>query len=475
MTNIRRHSINALLTVAFIGLTACGSFDDLQFVEGPGSHTPDKKTDAAQTQFLLPSYSVTFQIDGVEYPNIEVVEPDMAVSGTIGRGTLIDMLRFAVYDDEGHLLPQYAREEYAEVVIDGKTFTASEGQNIILWNGESRTIEITGLSAGDYKIVCWAQSSKCDAYDTSDLKQVKVSYDGALNNDETRDAFCASEPFSISAEGDNPGFTAILRRPLAQVNIATTGADYANTGNIIGGALYTYSAVTIKGVANTINVVDNVIGNAIDKAVTFGFNKLPAYFGIDIPTKKEDLITTPGEQWLQIHLNEDTINDNDGDGFADFKQTYPTVEYTEDDTDIKLYLTETFKYMSMCYVLIPSNNGGAAILNNFKATFADNAAGDTRKTSLTLTMVPTRRNWRTNILGGFYDPGTSGDDKPNIPPNTPDEDDPNIPGGDEPNDPPQPPVVDPEEPNDPTTIFPKGVTCNVRIISTYFNNNNELR
>lgn len=439
MTKLIRHSTNALLAAVLIGLAACGNLDDPWLVEGPGIAAPDQEDDTQKEPFQLASYLVRFQIDGGKHPSVEVVEPDVAATGTIGTGTLIDMLLYAVYDGEGNLLPQYAKEEHAQVVIDGKTITAGEGQNIIPWNGEDRDIEINGLSDGEYRIVCWAQSSKCEAYDASNLKQVTVSYDGALNNDETRDAFCASEPFTITADGDNPGFTATLRRPLAQVNVATSGADYENNDHIVGGALYTYSAMTIKGVANTINVVDNVIGDAIDETVTFQLNKLPAYFGMDIPSKKADLITTAGEQWLQIHLNEDTVNDNDGDGFADFKAAYPTVEYTEDGTAIKHYLTETFKYMSMCYVLVPANNDGSATLDSFKATFADNATGDNAKTSLLLTTVPVKRNWRTNIIGGLYAP----------------ED-------------PQPPV------DDPTTIF-STVRCNVMIITTYFDNYNIIK
>ena len=40
-----------------------------------------------------------------------------------------------------------------------------------------------------YNFVFWAQAEDATCYDIDDLKNIKISYEGAVANDETRDAF----------------------------------------------------------------------------------------------------------------------------------------------------------------------------------------------------------------------------------------------------------------------------------------------
>ena len=43
-----------------------------------------------------------------------------------------------------------------------------------------------------YNFVFWAQAEGATCYDIDDLKNIKISYEGAVANDETRDAFYAT-------------------------------------------------------------------------------------------------------------------------------------------------------------------------------------------------------------------------------------------------------------------------------------------
>lgn len=73
-----------------------------------------------------------------------------------------------------------------------------------------------------YNFVFWAQAEGATCYDIDDLKNIKISYDGAVANDETRDAFYATRK-ELKVNGALTE-TIKLYRPFAQVNFAT--ADY---------------------------------------------------------------------------------------------------------------------------------------------------------------------------------------------------------------------------------------------------------
>lgn len=449
-----KYFIIAGLTMA--GLSACSDSGNSPIEEESTVQIPDSS--------VLPSYRVAVMLEGSTLKGRSEDSKDNTFTGVIGRGELIDMLIYAVYDKEGKLLSNFAKEEVSKLETSSGIINAGEGQNILSWDGEVIYIEFNNIALGEYKLVAWAQNSGCKAYNTSDLSNVTVSYENALNNDETRDAFCGELQFTVSpvsaSEQEN---LLILRRPFAQINVGTTGADYANNILVPGGALYTHSSITVTGVSNIINVVDNVIGNPIDEEVTFGYNKLAAFYNMEIPEQSDDLIKSDDEIFLQIHLNDSPLNDKDGDNFADYLINYPTVLYNSDRNAITSYLTETFKYMSMCYVLVPSVNEGSTTLDKLKVSFADNEEANGIKTSFKLNTIPVGRNIRTNIIGGLYAPEVDSD-SPGWPenPTDPTPDDPNYPNEPE----------EPEEPvDDPTTIF-SSINCEVTIITSYFGNTN---
>lgn len=384
---------------------------------------------------------------------------------TISQGEKIDMLLYAVYMDETEkkedgtlshtytLLTQYAQgliginSNENSGNISTFPFTGSEtalvnggdrkGQTIInvgnlFKDGGNLTITLRLMRKQNYTIVFWAQSSKSDAYDTNNLRLMEVNYDKAVNSDEYRDAFCKSESFSVGTL--NATRDVILNRPFAQINVATTGADYKymKEGNdVFTNKTYEYAKMELYGVAKYMDLVTDkiltekeleeyasnpeVYNLSSEKAaslkdaaalvdVTFDWGTITSY----VNGKEE-------EEFLFINLDNHGMNGHLGSGndfFLGYKEDYPTL-----DKEGKP-LTETFKYLSMAYVLVPSEkkySGNSyiysnAVLKKVGIAFAENENGSNNEIGGNTVMVeglkyldnvPVQRNWRTNILGGL--------------------------------------------------------------------------
>ena len=381
---------------------------------------------------------------------------------TIGKGKNVDMLIYAVYDEDGKLLTQYGSDEIPESLKDANALSEDKedakrnGQKILYVGedfpkGESVEISLRLMRNKVYQIVFWAQSSKTTAFDTKDLEKVEVKYDEAKNNDELRDVFCKVEKFSVSTTS-NSTREVILYRPMAQINVGTTLADYKN---MMSGKLtfpnytYTQSKIELRGVATEFNVLkDEITAPSEPKTATFTYGIIPAfinYEGIpdyfyaknstvessdeqdqtddeneaDQSATTEPKVYVDNEEFLYVDL------DGDGEIMEGKGEDYPTIINEK-------YQTETFKYLSMCYVLVPAkkvqvpnygdSNGeattdasgevsdvekkyNAAVLTSVNVWFAEtkkegNNISHERQV-LALKNVPVQRNYRTNILGGL--------------------------------------------------------------------------
>ena len=92
-------------------------------------------------------------------------------SRVISDGTTVDQLVFAVYDDQGNELTALRQNN---IQIEDKQATVT-----------------THVAMGQkYSFAFWAQKSGNTFYNTTDLKDVVVNYEG-FANDENRDAFTA--------------------------------------------------------------------------------------------------------------------------------------------------------------------------------------------------------------------------------------------------------------------------------------------
>lgn len=342
----------------------------------------------------------------------------------ISDGTGVDVLMFTVYEkdetDAWVVSPEFKKSTAAV-----KGITPGYGQNILekSLSDYPTVIKLATDPAKTYKVAFWAQDSKCNAFTTSDLEHVVVSYENAKNNDELRDAFCA-----VSAEISAQGGTSqeiILHRPFAQINVGTTGADFAKVlkdEDYFPNKKLMYSKIELEGVYNQLDILGNTISKkeGFDGKVTFNWNFFPAWWQqTQLPTAVDDILQLDGEEFLNVRLNP---NDTET-ALRQFKTAYPTY-----DPETETYLTDQFKYMSMCYVLVAATedvkvNGEAtsyksSTLDKVTVYFAENENGTDNVVDpdnegkvqtkpgyayLSLQNVPVCRNWRTNIIGGLND------------------------------------------------------------------------
>ena len=191
-----------------------------------------------------------------------------------------------------------------------------------------------------YNFVFWAQAEGATCYNIDDLKNIKISYDGAVANDETRDAFYATRK-ELKVNGALTE-TIKLYRPFAQVNFGTADLfDAAAAGFIPAQSAFT--ATDVANVFDTFNAEGKVEGPATDK-VTFA--------KAEIPGGGETLVTKDGTKYL---------------------------------------------WMTMNYI-IPVGKQGEKHISNVTAEFITEA-GDAITASSPQT--PVQNNYRTNILGNL--------------------------------------------------------------------------
>lgn len=142
-----------------------------------------------------------------------------------------------------------------------------------------------------YNFVFWAQAEGATCYDIEDLKNIKISYEGAVANDENRDAFYATRK-ELKVNGALTE-TIKLYRPFAQVNFGTADLfDAAAAGFIPAQSAFT--ATDVANVFDTFNAEGKVEGPATDK-VTFA--------KAEIPGGGETLVTKDGTKYLWMTMN----------------------------------------------------------------------------------------------------------------------------------------------------------------------------
>lgn len=142
-----------------------------------------------------------------------------------------------------------------------------------------------------YNFVFWAQAEGATCYDIDDLKNIKISYEGAVANDENRDAFYATRK-ELKVNGVLTE-TIKLYRPFAQVNFGTADLfDAAAAGFIPAQSAFT--ATDVANVFDTFNAEGKVEGPATDK-VTFA--------KAEIPGGGETLVTKDGTKYLWMTMN----------------------------------------------------------------------------------------------------------------------------------------------------------------------------
>ena len=162
--------------------------------------------------------------------------------------------------------PQIATKAYS----DGQTATVlqyavydaagNELTDLTVKNGEiygSTTVNFQLTTGNKYSVIFWAAAPNAPYTVDFTTQKMTVGYNGATCNDESRDAFYAYHTFTVSGAQTE---TIELKRPFAQLNIGT--ADYAASTS--AGYTPTQSAVIVKNVYNTLNLVSGEVENEVE-------------------------------------------------------------------------------------------------------------------------------------------------------------------------------------------------------------------
>ena len=320
----------------------------------------------AAAGMLLATSCSNDELDVVQSGNEAQVTFSLGLEGgiasrAISDGTGAKKLVCAVYNANNEVIKTVSINNTAVNTTTGQFVNTSAFQG-----GLTDQINVTLAKGQTYTMVFWAQNGTCDAYDTDDLKAVKVDYTngaegtaatGDLNNDETRDAFYAAETFKV--EGDKE-INVTLKRPFAQINVGVTAEDWEAA--VASGITIQNSSVVIKNVADEINLLTGAVtaSEAMAEGITYALNAIPNDPAI-----------------LKADANEDGID-------------------------------EEYQWLSMSYILVNDTDNEAdengllgtdqAVLEGLKFTF-EPKSGQSIAFEEGLAGAPVRRNWRTNILG----------------------------------------------------------------------------
>lgn len=369
----------------------------------------------------------------------------------ISDGKKANMLIYAVYDENNNLLPQYG--EGLEATLKTKLSqqgitepTLGEGQTAIYVEDfpvENRIL-IRLLRGKTYRVAFWAQSLECKAYNTKDLKKVEVIYSAEKdvdntgletpNNDEMRDVFCQVAKVN-TGDVSSLNQTVTLYRPLAQINVGTSGYDFETVTRGTHSNKYRYSRIQLSSAARYLSVPENKVLTSttttdgdgltteVRQTVNYDWAPLPAYYNYEKdnngkPTAPADPSTVvDNEEFLRVDLGDGKGGERDNviSGYVGLDQYKQNEEIKDLNERKAANYTETFKYLSMCYILVPVQESDAdktgvppagqagggeytTTLDNVKVWLATDDKGTNEETIVELTNVPVHRNWRTNII-----------------------------------------------------------------------------
>ena len=211
------------------------------------------------------------------------------------------------------------------------------GDKAVTMSGKKATVNFKLVKGLKYSFAFWAQNPNEDAY-TFDAAsgKVTVDYSKAVANADDGDAFSNRE---MNLEITGPiTKTITLTRPFAQLNYGDVVADY--NAAVAAGIDFKQTAVTVKQVANEYDILNQ---------------------------------TTTGEV---ADITWDAAN-----------------SAMEDNLVVN---EETYKWLSMCYFLVPNDESTVTT----ELSMLNTAGSEFNK--ITVDNVPVKKNHRTNILGSLF-------------------------------------------------------------------------
>ena len=277
------------------------------------------KSFAAAAMSVLAIACAKEQVGPVEGAMVEAtfsVDVPGVIGTKAGEGTKATKLYYQVFDAEGAPVTGLPMQEK---VINGST-----------------TVNFQLIKDQTYNFVFWAQTAEAGYYTVTDLRTITANYEGKNSNDENFDAFFAVEK-AITINGPITK-TVTLKRPFAQINVATTGVLKAGETTVNVDFTGATSAVTVKDVPTVFSPLADELSSPVN-ALQFASAAIP-----------EGNFAVTGS-------------------------------------------TETYKYLAVNYVFAPVDG------TVYDVEAALKVAG--KDVTVKVPSVPAKRNYRTNIYGNL--------------------------------------------------------------------------
>ncbi len=180
---------------------------------------------------------------------------------------------------------QTAKKLYVSVYENDDAKTKLDLDKTATFSDLKTQVTFSLVKGKTYNFVFWAQAAEGAPYDVTDLKNIKISYEGAEANDEKRDAFYATRK-ELKVNGALTE-TIKLYRPFAQVNFGTADYDAA----VAAGKEPVKSVFTATDVATVFDTFE-AEGKEAKDVVTFTESALPG----------ETLVTKAGDyKWMTMN------------------------------------------------------------------------------------------------------------------------------------------------------------------------------
>ena len=166
---------------------------------------------------------------------------------------------------------QTAKTLYVSVYENNAEKTKLDLDQTATFTDLKTQVKFSLVKGKTYNFVFWAQAEGATCYNIDDLKNIKISYEGAVANDEKRDAFYATRK-ELKVNGALTE-TIKLYRPFAQVNFGTADLREAAAAGFVP-KQSVFTATDVANVFDTFNAEGKVEGLATDK-VTFAKAEIP--------------------------------------------------------------------------------------------------------------------------------------------------------------------------------------------------------
>ena len=185
--------------------------------------------------------------------SFEISTPQMATRA-FSDGNTAKKLQYAVYDENGAFIGRLSpnADEFKPVEITD-------------FNGK-RTINIQLAAGKTYYVLFWASALNSPYSVDYKTKTLSVDYANTVCNSDANDAFYCYKKVTVDATKSEP---VTLKRPFAQLNIGTNDLSVKNEVDV------TKTGVKVKGIYNTFNLAENVLGGDINTEYTFALAARP--------------------------------------------------------------------------------------------------------------------------------------------------------------------------------------------------------